>query len=141
MDITFRRATAADFGAVRALLEEHRLPLAGIPDNLEGFFVAEEGSVVVGVAGLERYGPYALLRSVAVAEQGRGTGAALVRKILGEAQAHGTEAVFLLTTTAEGYFPRFGFTLAERDDVPEALQASAEFRGACPSSATLMVRR
>ena len=45
---------------------------------------------------------------------------------------------FLLTTTAERFFPKFGFERIERTDVPASLQASIEFRSACPSSAIVM---
>ena len=45
-----------------------------------------------------------------------------------------------LTTTAERFFPRFGFERITRDDVPASVQASIEFREACPASATVMRR-
>jgi amino-acid N-acetyltransferase len=43
-----------------------------------------------------------------------------------------------LTTTAERYFPKFGFERIERNDVPASVQASVEFTSACPSSAIVM---
>lgn len=46
--------------------------------------------------------------------------------------------VFLLTTTAEHYFPRFGFACVSRDSVADAVKASPEFKGACPASAIAM---
>jgi N-acetylglutamate synthase-like GNAT family acetyltransferase len=51
MDI--RRATADDVESVRALLAECRLPVDGVPDELESLFVATLDSRIVGVAGLE----------------------------------------------------------------------------------------
>ena len=48
---------------------------------------------------------------------------------------------FLLTLTAEGWFPRFGFTPVPCDAVSPPVLASAEFQGACPDSATVMCRR
>jgi amino-acid N-acetyltransferase len=50
----------------------------------------------------------------------------------------GVPAVFLLTTTAEHYFPKFGFAHIGRQDVPTSVQTSLEFTTACPSSATVM---
>ena len=35
--------------------------------------------------------------------------------------------MFLLTTTAERFFPKFGFEQITRDEVPETVQASVEF--------------
>ena len=46
--------------------------------------------------------------------------------------------LYLLTTTAEAYFPRFGFERIERDEVPAGVQASVEFTSVCPASATAM---
>lgn len=140
MTATLRPATAADHAQVTALLDRSGLPLAGVPAGLERFVVAEGEGRIVGTAAVEAYGSVGLLRSVAVDAEHRsaGLGAALVERALGEARAAGVEDVFLLTTTAERYFPRHGFAVVSRDDVPAALQASAEFRGACPASATIM---
>ena len=44
------------------------------------------------------------------------------------------------TTTAERWFPAFGFVVTPRREVPDALRSSVEFQGACPASAILMVR-
>jgi amino-acid N-acetyltransferase len=87
-------------------------------------------------------GEHALLRSVAVAPtwQKRGLGRALVLRTIAEAEARGSKALYLLTTTAEGYFPNFGFQVTARDSVPDDVRSTAEFQGACPESATVMVR-
>ena len=47
-------------------------------------------------------------------------------------------ALYLLTTTAAGFFPKFGFERIDRCDVPRSVQMSVEFTSACPSSATVM---
>ena len=57
---------------------------------------------------------------------------------LSHARERGLGAVYLLTTTAEGYFPRFGFARITREEVPDPVQASVEFREACPASAVVM---
>ena len=54
------------------------------------------------------------------------------------ARAAGVRGMYLLTTSAERYFPRFGFERITREDVPDPLHASVEFRGACPASAVIM---
>jgi amino-acid N-acetyltransferase len=89
---------------------------------------------------MERYGDGGLLRSVAVAAawRGSGIGRALVDRVLDEGRAAGIKDVYLLTTTAEHYFPRLGFACVSRDSVPAAVRASAEFTGACPASAVVM---
>ena len=60
------------------------------------------------------------------------------RKHLFSSWGNGITTVVLLTTTAEDYFPRFGFERTDRSVVPEEVRESAEFRGACPASATVM---
>jgi amino-acid N-acetyltransferase len=136
-------ATPCDLPAVRKLLEQQHLLLDGIDEHLQTLLVSREGSNVVGAAGLELYADGALLRSVAVdpALQGQRVGHQLVDAALQLAQRHGAPAVYLLTTTAADYFPRFGFEPVARADVPASVQASVAFRAACCASAAVMRRR
>jgi N-acetylglutamate synthase-like GNAT family acetyltransferase len=138
-----RSATDGDYPAVIALLEAAGLPTAGVPRTLGDFLVADAGDGLAGAIGLERYGSGALLRSAVVrpGDQGTGIGAALVRAALDRARDGGLREIYLLTTTAERWFPRFGFAPIEREQVPDALRASVEFREACPASAAVMRMR
>ena len=133
-------AQKQDLPEVRALLQRLSLPLEGVDDHVETLLVAREDGHVVGTAALELYPDGALLRSVAVdpGRQGRQVGHELTDAALRLAAEHGAEAVFLLTTTAERFFPKFGFERITRDDVPSSVQASVEFRYACPTSAIVM---
>src|SRR5882724_3425585 len=135
-----RSGTAGDYPAVIALLEAAGLPTAGVPRTLDDFLVADTGDGLAGAVGLERYGSGALLRSAVVRpdDQGTGIGAALVRALLDRARDGGLREIFLLTTTAERWFPRFGFLPIERGQVPDAVRVSVEFREACPASAAVM---
>lgn len=137
-----RAATPGDLPAVERLLTESSLPLDGVREALPTFVVAETGGELVGVAGVECCVANGLLRSVAVHPDWRshGVGRALVTRVISDAEARGTNALFLLTTTAERYFPSFGFTEITRDAVPDDIKATAEFREACPASATVMMR-
>ena len=135
---TVRTASARDWEAIAALLDHHRLPLAGARDHVSEFLVAVDEGRVVGAAGLEKYGDTALLRSVAVSAPGSGVGTRLVHAILDHARHVGVDTVVLLTTTAAGFFSRFGFTVVTRDDVPGVVHRSEEFQGACPATATVM---
>lgn len=139
---TVRPATAADLPRVEALLAEAHLPLDGVAGAIDTFTVAEHEGAVVGVAGLEVCCDNALLRSVAVAPawRARGLGRTLVSRVIADAEARGIRALYLLTTTAERYFPSFGFATITRDEVPDDVRATDEFRGACPASATVMAR-
>ena len=138
-----RNATNADLSAVESLLSASDLPLDGVRDNFSTFVVAEDDGEVAGAIGLEEFGSVALLRSAVVSpdHRRRGIGRLLVERLLESAERAGIEELFLLTTTAEEYFPRFGFTRTTRAAVPDALKASAEFQGACPDTAVVMTRR
>ena len=140
--VTLRRAAAADQGAALQLLADLKLPSAGVAEWWAQFTVAEAGGAIVGMAGIENYGSGALLRSVAVHPDWRSTGLGrmLVLAVLDQAYAGGARDAYLLTTTAEHYFPRLGFTVIPRAAVPAAVQASVEFREACPASAVVMHR-
>jgi arsenite methyltransferase len=138
--VTLRSAQSGDLPKVLDLLTRSGLPSAGVADALPHFVTAESAGQLVGVVGLELYGSSALLRSAAVEEGWRGTGVGrtLIERALDLAREQGIEDVFLLTTTAEHYFPRFGFACVSRDSVADAVKASVEFKEACPASATVM---
>ena len=142
--VALRTATASDLAAVEALLTANKLPLDGVAEALGCFVVAEHDNSLVGVAGIEHCGAgqHALLRSVAVADawKGKGLGRLLVTHAIRDAEARGAHALYLLTTTAEHYFPSFGFTPITRDAVPAEIKANVEFTSACPASAVVMVR-
>jgi amino-acid N-acetyltransferase len=134
---------AADRPRVERLLLAERLPLDGVPEDLGHFTVAESGrDGVIAAAGLELYGDAALLRSTVVEPtwRGSGVGRLVVEAALEAARSAGARDIYLLTTTAADYFPKFGFLCVDRAQVPAPVQSSPEFAGACPSSATPMHR-
>ena len=136
-----RAASGEDVAQVEALLVASGLPTTGVRETIGDFFVAEHDGAIVGVVGLEQCcREYALLRSTAVAPEwrGRGIGRQLVARAIADAESHGTKALYLLTMTAERYFPSFGFVETTRDVVPAEVAATAEFSNVCPSSATVM---
>jgi amino-acid N-acetyltransferase len=135
-----RVAESADGDRIEELLRQNDLPTDGVRAALPGFLVAEDGEDIVGVAGIERCGAFGLLRSVAVDEKwrGHGVGRRLVDRLIEESKARALSGLYLLTTTAEGYFPSFGFQATSRDAVPDPIRATGEFQHACPASATVM---
>ena len=139
---TSRAAVSDDLTAIEDLLRASQLPVSGVASAIGHFIVAELHGKLVGAIGMELYETAALLRSAVVDPSMRGTGlgAALVNAIVRDAEGQGVEQIFLLTTTAENYFPRFGFVPVKRAEVPERVKTSVEFRGACPDSAIVMMR-
>jgi amino-acid N-acetyltransferase len=140
MPIDIEKARPEDMDEVLGLLAEHHLPPDGLREHLATTLVARRDGRVVGSAALEMYADGALLRSVAVAPalQGHRLGRELTEAAIRLAEERGAPAIYLLTTTAALYFPKFGFERIARADVPGTLQASVEFTSACPASATVM---
>jgi len=143
MALTIERATAQDGEAIAGLLRQSALPLDGLADHLHTALVARADGRVVGSAALEVYADGALLRSVAVSPacQHSGVGRQLTDAAIEMARHLGLPGLYLLTTTAQDYFPRFGFERIDRAEVPVTVQASVEFTSACPASAIVMRKR
>lgn len=139
-DVTVETARAGDRAAILGLLDRVQLPQNGLAEDLPHALVARRDGHVVGSAVLEIYEDGALLRSVAVdpSAQGTGLGERLTSAALARARALHVPAVYLLTTTAEHFFPRFGFAPTTRDGVPAGVRESVEFRSTCPASAIVM---
>lgn len=139
---SLRAATEADARSIHDLLERSGLPTSDLATARPEFVIGNDGERVIGVGALERFGSAALLRSVAVEPQLRGSGVG--RLIVGElerrARAAGIHELILLTLTAREFFERLGYGVTDRGHVPPAMRESAEFRSLCPASATCMAK-
>ena len=142
--IRIRRAAVGDLPAILDLLRVSSLPVEGVPEALARFLVAEEDGRLVATAGIEMGSGSALLRSVAVdpAARGAGVGVEIVRQALRLASVSGAESVYLLTTTAAGFFPRFGFVPALRAEVDAKFPDSSETGpgGLCATAEAMVLR-
>ena len=143
MPIKIEAARPDDLDDVLRLLADQHLPTDGLDEHVATVLVARLDGRIVGSAALEMYADGALLRSVAVAAplQRQGLGRQLTEAAIRVAEERHLPALYLLTTTAADYFPRFGFERIPRADVPATVQSSVEFTSACPSTATVMRRR
>lgn len=90
--------------------------------------------------GFEIFGKDALLRSVIVSPKYRakGKGSELMKTVIYKANEAGIQNLYLLTTTASGFFEKFGFFRIERDAVPGTIAGTVEFATFCPDSAVCM---
>lgn len=139
--VTLERARPGDFAAVADLLRRAGLPADGLEDHQENLFVARHDERVVGCGALEIYADGALLRSVAVDLEARGTGLGqrLTRACLALARERRVGRVYLLTETAADFFLRFGFRRISRSAIAPGVQQSVELTSACPASAQAMM--
>ena len=130
-------------GAVQSLLREVQLPSSDLSAAHLGHFIGCGTEALDGVVGLELYPPYALLRSLAVAQgkRGGGIGRALLLQAERYACERGVTELYLLTTTAERFFARAGYERVPREAAPAAIGATREFASLCPTSATFMCKR
>ena len=135
-------ASAHDLIAIRALLERSGLPTSDLEAAQPEFVVIREGGQVVGAGALQRFGSAALLRSVVVAadRRGSGLGRVIVSELERAARARQISRLFLLTQTAAEFFARCGYRLIERSSAPLDLQGSEEFRALCPDSAACLAK-
>lgn len=135
-------ATASALAEVARLLADSELPHSDVEQHFDDFVLARSGESVVGVAGIERHGRVGLLRSVCVRRDFRRRGIAgrLCDLIESHARDIGIDELYLLTTTAEHFFAKRGFSPCARDLAPPSIRRTQEFRSLCPSSAVCMRR-
>jgi amino-acid N-acetyltransferase len=132
---------AADAKAVASLLTACGLPASDIESaRAIEFFGVREGATLRAVVGLELYGSAGLLRSLAVSPSRRGQGWAreLVAYAERYAPSRGVQTLYLLTTTAAGFFEKLGYARTSRADVPAAIQATSEYSHLCPASSVCL---
>ena len=134
--------SAEELRAIRALLETAGLPTSDLESARPEFAVVREDGQIVAAGALQRFGSSALLRSVVVAadRRGSGLGQLIVRELELLASATHVSRLFLLTQTASEFFAHQGYRVTERRAVPEEVQGSEEFRSLCPSSAVCMAK-
>jgi N-acetylglutamate synthase-like GNAT family acetyltransferase len=135
-----RQAQTTDLEALKNHLSAAKLVLQSIEEHLEHFWLLFDKDKLIASAGLEIYGRVALLRSVAVNanRQGQGLGQKILRQTFEYASSLGIQELVLLTETAPSYFERYGFEVIARENAPQAVKASTEFKGACSESAIVM---
>jgi len=128
---------------VEALLADAGLPTSdmGQSERLHLFGIRGVGRLN-GVVGIEVHGNVALLRSLAVdaALRKTGHGRALVAHAEAWAAQQRIEALYLLTTSAAGFFARLGYATTPRSEAPPAIAQTTQFQETCPASATFMCK-
>lgn len=127
----------SQFARMVDMLREANLPTSDLGEGSAEYVSLDEGSAF---GGLARHGDVGLLRSVVVPQdqRGQGTGSALLAALIDRARDGGIRDLWLLTTGAESFFARHGFTRMERTQAPSVVANTSQFRDLCPRSAALM---
>ncbi|MFK5856434.1 MAG: arsenic resistance N-acetyltransferase ArsN2 [Bacteroidota bacterium] len=130
----------SDIEKVKTLLVENNLPVNDIDKIAVQLFVVKAKNKIIGVIGIENYSTIGLLRSLAVSDNYKNLkiGAELVDYIIGYCSTNKMQELYLLTTTAEKYFVKFGFNIMERENIPDLIKKTSQFADICPASAIIM---
>lgn len=143
MESAPRIAAIADRIEILPLLEQCELPITDInAEAPQEFFGIQNDSGLIGVIGLEHYGQFGLLRSLAVSHEHRGRhlGRQLVAFAEHYAANQGITKLYLLTTTAAGFFSRLSYLPTPRAEAPPAIRVTAQFSSLCPSTSAFMCK-
>ena len=121
------------------VLKQNGLPTSDIDADKMLFALLKNGSIV-GTGGLEYFDNCALLRSVSVTLtcRGNGLGKFITKELEKYCMQRAIGTVYLLTTTARGFFVKQGYRVIDRERAPQCIKDTAEFSSLCPSSAILM---
>ena len=137
--MSYRRATEADRPAIITLLEQANLLTDDLPTDLGTFRLAFADEKLAGVAGLEILEENGLLRSVVSLNfRNQKIGNQLIEVIVELAKSEKITALYLITTTADLYFERLGFSRVDRANVPDNIARTRQFSNLCPVSAVVM---
>ena len=121
------------------MLQENDLPISDLDETKTLFAFLSNGDVI-GTGGLESFGDCALLRSISMRKdlQKKGMGKFIVGELEKVARQSGINCLYLLTTTAEGFFTNWGYEIIDREAVPIEIKNTSEFSSICPSTAKVM---
>lgn len=138
--MTIRSATENEYRAIIHLLASNALPTADIYEKNISLFVGLVEDEIVAMIGIEQYENVALLRSLCVKDgfKNKKLGIQMLLHLFVFCEKEKIETLYLLTTTAEHYFVRYGFEKITRDETPQTIKQTREFQDICPASAIIM---
>ncbi len=133
--------TDQQLSEVASLLVRNGLPADDIASpSLDLWVFVGDDQSVGGCVGMERFSSCALLRSLAVRAdlRGQALGKKLTEHIENEAASDGLSGVWLLTETADRFFTKLGYRVADREIAPPEIKSTTQFTTLCGEAATLM---
>jgi len=140
--INYSSANEEDIANILRFMKENKLPVSDVDIFKQQFIVASFHRRIIGCVAIEIFGKTGLLRSLAVDISFRNWG--IGKKLMVKADALSNENriknLYLLTTTASEFFLKNGWSVINRDSVPEEIACSTEFAFICPSTAVCMMK-
>jgi len=138
--LRIKEAKEKDMDLVKGLLTEAELPVEDIELGKVLLFMFYKKNKFVGISGLEQYGSQGLLRSLVVKTilRNENFGRQIVDLTIERAKKLTIQRLYLLTTTASGFFTKLGFNQISKSQAPMEVQGSAEFTILCPDNAVCM---
>jgi len=115
---------------ISSLISSEQMPAIEVDRWIDGFWVLDDGEKLVGCACVEVYGEAAVLRSVMVAPELRGTGQGvrMIQRALDSMRESGAKRCYLFTMTAQDWFPRFGFEQCSLEDFEDGARESWQYK-------------
>jgi len=134
------KAQFSDYPEITHMLEVCDFPFSDVQDKDIEFWIIRENGILIATGALQHAGDSAIFRSFSVNPEFRnkGFGERIYESILKSASVRGISTLYLLTTTAERYFLKRGWTRLDRNSTPKAVLESSEFKTICPSTAVCM---
>lgn len=125
---------------VLQLLKDNDLPTSDIIPEESIFLGAFSKSKLVGCIGLQKIGEFGLLRSLAVESDYRRNriGNGLTGALIKEAMHLAIPALYLLTTDAESFFKKAGFSKIDKSEAPQSVKETKQYSEICSDSAVVM---
>jgi N-acetylglutamate synthase-like GNAT family acetyltransferase len=138
-------ASYEDTEALVTLLESVGVEPDDVDPDFTRFFIIRDKkkTKIIGCVGLELFTGTALLRLFAIDSKYKKTkvGITLVKKLLDEAVAAGSETVYVCEAYAPDFFWDNDFMGIDLDDIPDEIRESKLFVKDCPRVAAFVKRR
>jgi N-acetylglutamate synthase-like GNAT family acetyltransferase len=128
--VRLRRARRSELAPITELIVAANLPPLFVEEFVCGFAVAEQNGAIIATGGLEIYKDAGFLRSIAVAEAGRGLGLGreITKLLIADARAAGIRDLYLFTQDAVLFWQHMGFVDVPMDAWPEPARANWQYR-------------
>lgn len=140
MNLQIEPALESDYKEISYLLNVNELPSSDITEDHVQIFVGLNQQEIIGTIGLQKYDSIGLLRSLVVKDgyKSQKIAGKLLHYIFDYCVMHKITELYLLTTSAEEYFYKYGFQKIERILVPEVIKETKQYQEICPKVAVVM---